>query len=390
MTVAAPPFVANVVLNARRRLRRAADRFLPPDIATFDLATGVGVTHALGAFARLGIADVLHERRMGADELAPRIGADADALHRLLRAAATAGIVEMDHAGTARLTRLGETLRSSHPRSQRDWCIYMSSPAVTEAWAGLTDAVRTGESAFHNVHGRTVWEYFADHPEEERTFTGAMQRMTAASAPAIAAAYPWPAGGSVCDVGGGAGALLAAILDTDASLRGILLDNCSVLAEGGRLLAARGHVARANLVVGDFFDRIEVKADVYVLKDVLHDWDDERSLKILECVRAAAPHGARIVLVETPQEPNAPHPFASIEDLQMLAQCEGGRQRSVAQLRSLLLRAGFTVGEVYETLTHALVEGVAVARPSAAALATQGTPAVADDGVDERHGGRLA
>jgi len=354
-----PTIVAAAVLATRRGLRRAADRLLPPELALFDLSIGVGTTHALGAFARLRIADALHDGPLTADDLAPRVGADADALHRLLRAAATVGIVTMDASGTVRLTRLGDTLRADHPRSQRDWCLYISSPATTEAWAGLSDAIRTGESSFQAVHGCSVWDHFAQHPDEERVFAQAMRRLTAGSAPALAAAYPWPAGATICDVAGGVGTLLAAVLATDPSLRGVVVEAPGVLTEAGDYIASRGLRGRVDLVAGNMFERIDTAADVYLLKDVLHDWDDERCEAILRVVRAAAPDGARVVLIETPQEPNAPHPFASLVDLQMLTQCDGGRQRSIAELRALLLRCDFTPGTVNETLSHALVEGVA-------------------------------
>lgn len=364
-----PPFVANAVLATRRALRRGADRLLPADLALFEQTTGIGATHLLGTFAELRLAEALHDTPGAtAVELAPRVGADADALHRLLRAAATGGIVRMDPAsGGCRLTRLGETLRADHPRSQRDWCLYMASGATARAWGALTHAVRSGESAFVHVHGRSVWEHFVDHPEEERTFAGAMRRLTENGAPAIAVAYPWPGGGTVCDVGGGVGTLLAAVLDHDSSLRGVLVDAPGVLAQADDFLAARGLRGRVELVPGDIFAGLAARADVYLLKDVLHDWDDERSVAILRVVRATARDGARVVLLETPQERNRPHPFASIEDLQMLTQCDGGRQRSIAELHALLAAAGFTPGPVRETLSHALVEGVATAAAGAPA-----------------------
>jgi len=121
----------------------------------------------------------------------------------------------------------------------------------------------------------------------------------------------------VCDVAGGIGTLLAAVLERDASLRGVLVDAAGVLAEAEGYLAARGVGERVELVTGDIFAAVDARADVYLLKDVLHDWDDARCTVILDTVRRAAPENARVVLVETPQQRNRPHPFASLEDLQM-------------------------------------------------------------------------
>jgi hypothetical protein len=355
-----PAVIANAGLATRRALRRTSDRLLPAEFAIFDTSTGIGATQLLGTFAELRLAEALHGAPATAADLAPRVGADPDALHRFLRAAATGGIVHMDAGtGRCRLTRLGDVLREDHPRSQRDWCIYMASDAAARAWGALTHSVRTGESAFVHVHGRSVWEHFGEHPDEERTFAGAMRRLTESMAPAFAAAYPWPAGAVVCDVGGGIGTLLAAVLDRDPSLTGVLVDAPGVLAEAEGFLGGRGLRDRVELVAGDIFTSVEAGADVYLLKDVLHDWDDDRCVTILETVRRAAPTGARVVLAETPQDRNRPHPMASLEDLQMLTQCDGGRQRSIAELHALLRRGGFTPGTVREILSHALIEGVA-------------------------------
>ncbi len=367
MPVVPPPPVAFRGLAARARVHRLADRILTGDQLVFERATGSATTQVLGAFAELSLAEALAaggRRGARAAELADRVGADADALHRLLRAAHAAGVVRMDRrTGRCRLTRLGRTLAADHPRSQRDWCIYMASPATTAAWAGLAEAVRTGESAFPRVHGRSVWEHFAQHPAQEATFAGAMRRLTETFAPALASSYDWPRGATVCDVAGGVGTLLAAVLDHDPSLRGVLVDGPGVLEEARGFLDARGHRDRVELVPGDLFEGFAVRADVYLLKDVLHDWDDERCARILRAVRDAAEVGARVLLLETTQEPHAPHPFAAFEDLQMLTQCDGGRQRSVAQLQALMVAAGFAAGSVRETLSHTLVEGVAGPQP---------------------------
>jgi len=367
MPVTPPPAVAFRALAARAAVQRLADRVLTGDQLVFERATGVATTQVLGAFAELSLAEALAARgRRGAraDELAERVGADADALHRLLRAAHAAGVVRMDRrTGRCRLTRLGRTLAADHPRSQRDWCIYMASPATTAAWAGLAASVRSGESAFRRVHGRSVWDHFAAHPAEEATFAGAMRRLTETFGPTLAAGYDWPTGATVCDVAGGVGTLLAAVLDHDPSLRGVLVDGPGVLEEAAGFLDARACRDRVELVPGDIFSELPARADVYLLKDVLHDWDDERCSRILRAVGDAAAVGARVVLVETTQEPHAPHPFAAFEDLQMLTQCDGGRQRSVAELQALLGAAGFAAGSVRETLSHTLVEGVAGPQP---------------------------
>src|SRR3954468_16870087 len=355
-----PPRAAVVaVMAARRALLALADRLLPAHFALFDKTIGVGRTHVLGALAQIGVADLLAERPQTAEELAAQLTVDADALHRVLRAAAVEGLVKVDRRGRFKLSRLGEPLRSDSPHTLRDWAIYMASPATTQAWADLTESVRTGDSAFPRVHGMSVWEWLAKHPDEERAFAGGMRRITEELAPAIVGGYDWPSGGVVCDVAGGLGTLLAAILRERPDLRGVLVDGPGVLAEADAWLSSVGLRDRVELKEGNIFERVEGQADVYLLKDVLHDWGDPACAQILSTVRATMAPGSRVVLVEDLQERNKPSPTASLTDIQMLTQCDDGRQRSAAELKRLLEGAGLRPGAVKLTSGPALVEGLA-------------------------------
>jgi hypothetical protein len=357
-----PPLAVDAALAARRVLLRMADSLLPPWAAVWDRTMGIGRTQVIGAIAELGVADVLEsEGRLTATELAGRLGVDADALHRVLRAAAVDGLLRIDRRGRFRLTRLGRTLRSDSPATLRPWARYMALASTREAWAGLDESVRTGRAAFERVHGMSVWDWFAAHPEEERLFAAAMRSITEFDAPALASSALVPDAGTVCDVAGGAGTLLAEVLIARPGLRGVLVEAPGVLAEAEEHLSARGVLDRVELVEGDLFGELPgTGADLYVLKNILHDWDDPTSAKILAGVRAAMAPGARLVLVEQLQERNRPHPFASLSDLQMLTQCVDGRERSREELQALLAGAGFTPSRVERAGVSALVEGVAV------------------------------
>jgi hypothetical protein len=345
-------------MATRRALLNLADRVFPAHFALFDKTIGLGRTHVLGTLAELGVADLLAERPQTAEELAAQLAVDADTLHRVLRAAAVEGLVKLDRRGRFKLARLGQPLRSDSPHTMRDWARYLASPATTSAWADLTESVRSGESAFPRVHGMSVWEWFAQHPDEERAFAGGMRRITEELAPAIVAGYDWPRDGTVCDVAGGVGTLLAAILRARPDLRGVLVDGPGVLAEADTWLTSQGLRERVELREGDIFERVEAQADVYLLKDVLHDWGDPACARILATVRATMPPGSRLVLVEDLQERNKPSPTASLTDLQMLTQCDDGRQRSAEELKALLSGAGLRPGSVTLTSGPALVEAV--------------------------------
>ena len=356
----APPRAAvQAVLGVRNALHRAGDRLLPPEFVAFLVSTDFMYSRALGTFAELGIADELAGGPKTAAEIAARLDLDADALHRVLRLLALRGVLKLSGDGRFALTRVGRMATSDHPRSVRAWLRYEMLESTQRAYGGLTETVRTGAPSFPAVHGKSVWQHFAETPEEEQLFAASMRRVTEFDLPSITGGYPWPDEGRVCDVAGGVGTMLAGILRAKPRLRGVLVDAAGVLAEADGYLREHGVRDRVELSEGDMFEHVGAQADVYTLKDVLHDWDDERCLKVLRTVRGAMAPGARVVLVENLQEPNEPHPVASMADIQMLTQCDGGRQRSVAELHALLRAADLRPGEVRLTGGPALVEGVA-------------------------------
>ena len=354
-----PRPVARAGLRARGALLRAADALLPAEVAVLEQSWGFYRTLLLGVMAELGVADELARGRRSAVQVAAALGLDADYLHRVLRALAVHGVVRLDRRGRFRLTRAGRRLTSADDRSVAAWVRYLNLPSTQTAGSALATALRTGEPPFPAVHGRSVWDHFAAHPEEERLFAAAMREVTRIELPAVVRGYPWPERGTVCDVAGGVGTVLAAILRARPRLRGKLVDAAGVLREAEEHLARAGVRDRVDLELGNIFERVEAAADVYVLKDVLHDWDDDRSARILATVRAAMGPGARLVLVERVQERNEADPITSLVDLHMLTQCDGGRQRSVGELHGLLRGAGLEPGQVRLTAGPALVEGLA-------------------------------
>lgn len=351
--------VVLATLALRRRLKQLADRVVPAQIAMLDLGEGVGGVQIAAAIAELGIADVLAGGPMTAPQIAARIDCDADTTHRLLRGAVACGLCTMNRrTGAVKLTRMGAVLRSDHPASLRAWMRYKGMRSTVDAWGGLAASVRTGRSAFEIVHGMSVWEWFAAHPEEERVFAATMRQATEISARAIARVYPWPDGAVVCDVAGGIGTLLSMIVaESHADLRGILVDSAGMIAEARGLLAERGVADRVDCVEGDIFRAVDATADVYLLKDVLHDWDDERCAKILTAVAAGMPRGSKLVVIEYLQPANRPNSFSPLLDLHTLTQRDGGRLRSAAELSEMLTGAGLRpTGRAFSVVPHDLIE----------------------------------
>jgi len=215
--------------------------------------------------------------------------------------------------------------------------------------------VRTGRSAFARVHGSSMFEWFDTHPDEGRRFAGGLGGLTSAEAPAILGGYPFPKTGVVCDVGGGEAVLLAAVLEARPSVRGVLVENARVLDHARRYLRDRGLEDRVELVEGDLLGRVEAKADLYLLKWILHDWDDETCLRILRSVAAVMPASSRLLVVEGEQPRDAVDPRFSLIDLQMLVVTEQGRERSADELAALLSEAGLAVGPLRRSSTGLLL-----------------------------------
>lgn len=357
----APPRVAVAVAQGLRKSALAlADRLVPAPVAAIDRAHAFTTVHIMATIAELGIADHLMAGARTAEELAPVVGADPDAVHRLLRAAASVGLVKLGRDGRFRATRLTAPLRRADSSGLADWSRYLSSRSHLAAWADLAQTIRNGENAFRRVNGMESFEWFSRHPAEGQRFSKGLGGLTRLEAAMIVGSYPFPHSGVICDVGGGAGVLLSQILVRRPRLTGVLIDNPFVLENAADYLDSAGVANRVRLVEGDFFNPCDVEADLYLLKWVLHDWDDGTCQRILRNLAGTMPDGARLLVIEGDQAPNRPHPRFSMIDPQMLTVSEGGRERSSEGLRVLLRSAGLIPTSVHHTPTGlAMVEATA-------------------------------
>jgi C-methyltransferase len=348
--LAAPPrWLATAAMRLRRIFRAAADAVVPPPVAMFEQIAGYMQTHLLRAAARLRLADLLAGGPRGAEELAARAGVQAAGLHRLLRGLATLGVFARGRDGRFANNRASAVLRQDAPISMRDAALYFGSAAQLRAWDGLEAALATGEDAFERIHGMNTWDWFDRHDEERDAFGGTMVAMTRLFAPGVAAAYEFAAVRRLCDVGGGRGDLLAEILLHHPSLVAVLVDSPSVLAAALPFLAARQVAGRVQLLPGSFFDAVPPGCDAYLLKNILHDWDDPRAGKILANCRRAMAAGHRLLVVETVVEASTTREIGPLSDLQMMIVCSGGRERSRADYARLFAAAGFRLSRVVPT-----------------------------------------
>jgi hypothetical protein len=310
----------------------------PPEAVVWDLCRGALAARVLGIVADLGIADALAAGPRPIVALAAGVGADADTLRRFLRALASDGVFAEDEPGVFRNTASSELLLGT---GWENFAHFFGG-----AWhraAGELDPA-TAEPAFARVFGTDFWTWLADRPADRAAFDRAMVQGVERRA-GLLADVEWRGDETVIDVGGGNGSLLVELLRAHPGLRGVVFD----VPETNRDEAALGE--RIEFVAGDFFERVP-PGDAYVLGTVLHDWDDERATEILRTIHAAAPFGARLLVLDAVVPPgNDPHP-AKWLDLLMLA-LTAGRERDEAQWRVLLEAGGFEPVRFHDRLIEA-------------------------------------
>jgi hypothetical protein len=308
--------------------------------------------------ATLGVADLMAGGPLTVDELAKATGAHRPSLYRLLRMLAGAGVFQEDGDGRFALTPLGETLRSEGPESVRDWALYVGAPEMWEVWAGLKASVMTGDAAFPRVHGTRLWEYMAAHSELRGPFDRWMGRQSDQHNAALVSSYDFSPFSAVADIGGGTGSTLAAILISNPSLRGILLDLPQVVANPTPL--ADAEVAdRCEIVGGDMIQGVPAGADAYIIKRVLMDWGDEQAVKILQNCAEAMPEHGKVLAVEMMLPPGNQASPGKPFDVLMLLMHPGARIRTEAELGHLFQAAGLRLDRIIATPSpNSILEGV--------------------------------
>ncbi|MDT0470623.1 methyltransferase [Streptomyces sp. DSM 41014] len=333
------------------RLRRSA-AFL------IDEALGFLFPAALRAAADVGVADHLADGPRTPADLAKATGTDARSLYRVLRLLATRGVVAEDDEGRFALTDAGQALRGDVPYSARTAVQMISDRTMWLPAGELTRCLTEGTTAFEGLFGMAFFDYFAQDERTAAVFHEGMAAMSDPENAVIAAAYDFPATGTVVDVGGGHGGLLTEVLRRNPGLDGVLYDRSHVVARhrlgGEPEIAGRWAVAE-----GDFFAAVP-PADVHLLKRITHDWDDESCVTLLSHCRGALRPGGRVLVLDAVvPRGNEPHQSKTL-DLMMMASLTG-RERTEADFSALFERAGLRLSRTLPTSTVlSVVEGVAV------------------------------
>jgi hypothetical protein len=332
-----------------------------PNVQLHHLMSGYWISAAIGVAAELNLADLMAEGARVSTDLARMTGTHPAALYRLLRTLASVGLFTEVEPGHFALTEMGGLLRRDHPQSLHGLTRHACGETQWRRFGALRHSIETGQSVDLYVFGvriSSMSTYWADHPEERAIMDAAMRSLAVQMTEAVVRAYDFSPFRTVVDVGGGYGALLAAILGATPGLRGILLDRPEVAEGATRHLAAAGVLDRCKVVGGDMFTEVPRGGDVYVFSRVIHDWDDARATVALRnCRRVIEPRGT-LVLVEEVIPPGDAPGFGKLSDLNMLVG-PGGQERTEAEYRVLYTAAGFALTQVIPTPSRmSLIVGV--------------------------------
>jgi hypothetical protein len=341
-----PAWIARPGMKVRNLIGRAHARAVPPPLLVMERMNGMVEARAIAFVAELGVADLLADGPRTAEELAKETGVDADALGRTIGLLISRGF--FSNAGGGRFTNnaVSDALRSDHPESMRDWARFFGSDWHWKMWQYARHSLDTGEGAARQAFGTPFFDYLTkENPSAGEVFDRAMAGGSRMQGPMLARGYDFSNVRRLCDVGGGTGGMLAAVLGAFPNVRGVLFDLPEVAERGRAAMAERGLGDRVEVVGGSFFDSVPAGCDAYMLQAIVHDWDDESCVLFLSNIRKAMTPDARVLVIEQVLQPE-PEPidqFARSFDLVMLVTTGAGRERSRAQFDALFARAGLRV-----------------------------------------------
>lgn len=331
---------------------------MPPEARLSSLLAGYAQTQLIAVAAKLGLADLLHENSLTIEELNTRTGTHPAAFRRFVRGLIVFNILVQDENGRLSLTPMGEFLRSDHPQSFHSYAILCGEENY-RAWGKLYDTVMSGETGFKLAHGLEFFPYLEANPAVAERFDRTMVANSGEEVSKLAEVYDFSAARLVIDVGGGNGAIMAALLKMFPDMKGIVFDRPQTVEGTGPVLAEAGVFERCRVIGGDFFQAVPAGGDLYILSNIIHDWPDQEARQILQnCRRAIEPDG-RLVLLEKvlPEQVQARSDWRGVWlDLNMLVNT-GGVERTEKEYAALLADCGFKLSRVIPTnLRHEIIE----------------------------------
>ena len=323
----------------------------------FQIMNGAHVAGAVSCLAQLGIPDLIDAAPQSADELAKKIGAHPQALYRLMRATACVGVLSEGPDGKFSQTPMSRILRSDATPSLRALAIMGGREWHGRGWSHLEYCVRTGKQAPEQIYGAPIFEFFKQNPAEAQIFNDAMTALSMIDGPAVAEAYNFEGLRSIVDVGGGHGLLLATILENNPKTKGTLYEVPHVI-EGAANGPLKPVMERCTFASGDMFSSVPAGADAYIMKHIIHDWPDDKCVKILKACRRSVNPGGKLLVVDNVIQPGNDFSPGKFLDLQMLI-FPSGCERTEKQFRRLFAEAGWQLTRIIPTAAaDSIVEGV--------------------------------
>ena len=337
---------------------RTVQTELPPPMVFMQLLFGKQLTYSLSGVARLGVADHMDKTARPIEELATKVGAHAPSLYRVMRLLASLGVFKEGPARHFALTPVGELLKTDAPASLRSMAMMFGEEFSTRAYAHITDCLRTGGDGVTEAYGKDIWQVLAEHPAQCEVFQNAMTSNSSGSVPAIVEAYDFGGIKRIADVGGGHGLLLGSILGAYSAMQGVLFDRPEVVGSLPKNAFA-GLEGRVAVEGGSFFDRVPDGCDAYIMKHIIHDWDDDHCRTILRLMREKLPRNGRVLVCEMVVTDDPGPTPAKMLDIEMLVMTVGGKERTEAEFAELFASSGLRLNRIVPTARPvAVIEAV--------------------------------
>lgn len=343
-----PAFVVAAVMQLQQTINNFARRLAPPHVYIMETATGNWRGQLVFAAAKLGLADLLKDGPKSVRDMAKMTGTDPDALYRVLRALAMLGIFKETENRIFVTTSYGKTLERDHPDSVLPLAQLVGEDFWAKPWAQILYSLKTGTDSFSHAIGSNIFDYLKSHPEQWSIFNAWMTRVSNMNCPVIASSFPFSNYKTIVDVGGGEGSLISHILERHPGVSGILYDLPEVVREPRGIKDSVS--SRCKIEAGSFFESVPKGADIYIMQQIIHDWNDELCIKILRNCLNAMNRDGRVLIVDAVIKPGNAMDINKFLDIQMML-LTNGRERTADEFRQLLESAGLSLSAIHRTAT---------------------------------------
>lgn len=355
-----PAWLINAINEFRTLLLRLNRSLFPGNVVLYEQLQNFWLLPSLYVAAKLDIATLLKNKPLTAAEISEQLKIDEGNISRIMRALASQGIFKQTRKGAFTINAMAMGLLNEQG-SLRYMILHHLGPVNWNLMSNLEYSVRTGQDAFADKYHQPVYEYLSDHPGESALFDKSMSNLSDLGLAPILHAYDFSKFATIADIGGGEGFLLANILNLHPGLKGILFDIPRAMAQAPAMLTNYAVADRTEVIPGDFFSSIPAGADLYILKNVLHNWDDEQSVDLIKKIGEACQPGVYLLIIEMVVPTGNKPSLAKLLDIQMMATMPGGKERTAEEYRRILEKSGFAIKRIIPTVSPiCLIEAVKI------------------------------